>query len=174
MANTERTLTGVERTFGEDEFIVSKTDQKGRITYANDVFIRIGGYIEAELINQPHSILRHPAMPRCVFQLLWDRIASGKEIFAYVINRAKTGDHYWVFAHVTPTVGAGGEIIGYHSNRRRPKRSANDAREPVYGDRMSVEQSVANAKEGMRLAGERLGQFLSDQEVSYDELVLSL
>jgi PAS domain S-box-containing protein len=97
-------LTGVERTFVENEIIVSKTDLKGRITYANDVFIKLAGFTETELLGQPHSIIRHPEMPRCVFKLLWDTIAEGGEIFAYVVNRSKNGDHYWVFAHVTPTV----------------------------------------------------------------------
>ena len=96
-------LTGVERFFDKDEIIVSKTDLKGRMTYCNDVFLRIAGYTEQELLGQPHSIIRHPDMPRCVFKLLWDTIGAGKEIFAYVINRAKNGDHYWVLAHVTPS-----------------------------------------------------------------------
>ena len=95
--------TGIERTFGEDEIIVSKTDLKGRITYANQVFLRIPGYTEKEVLGQPHNIIRHPDMPRCVFKLLWDTLEARREIFAYVINMACNGDHYWVFAHVTPT-----------------------------------------------------------------------
>ena len=81
--STPITLTGVERTFPEDEFIVSKTDTKGRITYANDVFLKISGFTEDEIVGQPHSIIRNPEMPRCVFKLLWDTIGSGNEIFAY-------------------------------------------------------------------------------------------
>ena len=112
--------TGVERTFGEDEIIVSKTDAKGIIRYANGVFLRVSGYEEADVLGQPHNIIRHPEMPRCIFRLLWDTIASGEEIFAYVLNLAADGAHYWVFAHVTPSFGPRGEIIGYHSNRRLP------------------------------------------------------
>ena len=115
-------LTGVERTFGTDEIIVSKTDTKGRIIYANEVFLRLAGFSEREIIGQPHSIIRHPAMPRCVFKLLWDTISSGKECFAYVLNRSKNGDHYWVLAHVTPTFDSKGTIVSYHSNRRNPRR----------------------------------------------------
>jgi len=95
--------TGVESHFGDDEIIVSKTDPRGVITYANEIFIRVSGYSEEELLGAPHSILRHPAMPRCVFKLLWDTIQGGREIFAYVVNLAKTGNHYWVLAHVTPS-----------------------------------------------------------------------
>ena len=117
-----RTLTGVEQTFADDEIIVSKTDTSGRITYANDVFLRICGYREDELLDQPHSMIRHPDMPRAVFKLLWDRISSGGEIFAFVVNCCRNGDHYWVLAHVTPDFDEAGRIVGYHSSRRLPKR----------------------------------------------------
>ena len=112
--------TGVENLLGEEELIVSKTDLKGRITYANDVFIRMAKYSYAELMGAPHSAIRHPDMPRCVFKLLWDTLQSRQEIFAYVVNLAKDGSHYWVFAHVTPSYAKDGRIIGFHSNRRVP------------------------------------------------------
>ena len=82
----------------------------------------IAGYTEQEVLGKPHSLIRHPHMPRCVFKLLWDTIAGGDEIFAYVVNRCKNGDHYWVLAHVTPSRNTNGDIIGYHSNRRVPDR----------------------------------------------------
>src|SRR5580704_8741733 len=91
--------TGRERTFPEDEIIASKTDVKGVITYANRTFMEVSLYSEEELLGQPHSIVRHPDMPRCVFKLLWDTIQKGDEIFAYVKNMCKNGDFYWVFAH---------------------------------------------------------------------------
>jgi PAS domain-containing protein len=72
------TPTGVERTFGVDEIIVSKTDPQGRITYANPVFVRVSAYPEARLLGKPHSIVRHPDMPRVV-KLLWDTIGAGQE-----------------------------------------------------------------------------------------------
>ena len=112
--------TGNERTFGRDEVIVSKTDAKGVITYANRTFMKVAGFEEDELLGAPHSIIRHPDMPRCVFKLLWDTLAAGREIFAYVVNMAKNGDHYWVFAHVTPSIGLSGDLLGYHSNPSRP------------------------------------------------------
>ena len=91
------TLTGVERHLAPHDIVVSKTDIKGRITYANQVFLDIAGYVEKEVIGRPHNIVRHPEMPRAVFKLLWDTISQGNEIFAYVVNRAKNGDHYWVW-----------------------------------------------------------------------------
>jgi len=78
--------TGIERFFEENDFIISKTDIRGRITYANRAFLDVALYSEEELIGKPHSIIRHPKMPRCIFWLLWDRIEQGKEIFAYVVN----------------------------------------------------------------------------------------
>lgn len=95
------TPTGQARTFAPDELIVSKTDPKGRITYANDVFLRVSGYELDEVIGQPHNIIRHPEMPRAVFRLLWRQLAAGQEVFAFINNLAKNGDHYWVLAHVT-------------------------------------------------------------------------
>jgi PAS domain S-box-containing protein len=86
--------TGRESPFNDEEIIVSKTDQHGRITYANDVFARVSGYELVELLGKPHSIIRHPAMPRCVFKLVWDTLKAGDEIFGYVLNLARNGDHY--------------------------------------------------------------------------------
>ncbi len=174
MQRRSTTLTGYERTFGDDEIIVSKTDLKGVITYANHVFLRVSGYSEQELLGQPHNIIRHPAMPRCVFKLLWDVIADGREIFAYVINRCKNGDHYWVLAHVTPTFDSSGRIIGYHSSRRKPSRSAVEQIEELYRRLSAEEQSHANWREGMESAGRLLAEQLQRAGVSYDEFVFSL
>ncbi|MCB1479288.1 MAG: PAS domain-containing protein [Tepidamorphaceae bacterium] len=171
----ELPTTGVERFFGKDEIIVSKTDLKGRITYANQVFVNLAGYTEQELLGQPHSIIRHPDMPRAVFKLVWDTIEAGKEIFGYVINRAKNGDHYWVYAHVTPSFGPSGEIIGYHSNRRVPNPdTVKNVIAPLYAQLREVERSHANAKEGMKASVAAVLALLQENGVSYDEFVMSL
>ena len=166
--------TGRERTFDEGEIIVSKTDLNGRITYANRVFCRIGQYSEEELIGQPHSILRHPDMPRCVFKLLWERIQAGDEIFAFVKNMAKSGDHYWVLAHVTPSYDAAGKIDGYHSNRRVPDRSAIAAVEPIYRQLLEIENRAPDRKQGMNEAAAALNDLLKKNGVDYDTFVFSL
>lgn len=168
------TPTGNERTFGEEEIIVSKTDTNGRITYANDVFLRIASYTEAEVIGQPHSIIRHPDMPRCVFQLLWSTIASGKEIFAYVVNMAKNGDHYWVLAHVTPTFDGAGKIVGFHSNRRTPDRAALAAIQPLYRELLDVERRFAAKTEQISHSKALLESVLAKRGVAYDELMFTL
>jgi len=174
-AHMKTTLTGNERFFGNDDIIVTKTDLKGRITYGNRVFLEIAGYTERECLGEPHSIIRHPDMPRCVFQLLWDTIQAGNEIFAYVINRAKNGDHYWVYAHVTPSFGEDGSIIGYHSNRRVPDRSVvENTIIPLYAQLREVEGEHRNRKEGMHAGTAMVGELLAQHNMQYDEFVARL
>lgn len=168
-------LTGEERFFGEDDIIVSKTDLKGRITYANKVFIDVAGYTEAELLGQPHSIIRHPDMPRCVFKLLWDTIEAGKEIFAYVVNRCKNGDHYWVYAHVTPSFDPSGNIISYHSNRRVPdRRIVDEAIVPLYQKLKAEEERFASRKDGLASSRAMVTGLLAEKAMAYDEFVATV
>lgn len=169
-----RPLTGLERKLGRDELIVSKTDLAGRITYANRVFQRISGYTESELLGAPHNLVRHPDMPRGVFQLLWDTIQAGEEIFAYVINRAKNGDHYWVLAHVTPTFDAHGAIVGYHSNRRAPAPGAVETVGPIYRELAEVERGCADRKEGMSRTRARLAEVLAGKGLDVQRLAFAL
>lgn len=174
MAQQARNLTGVERRFPEDELIVSKTDAGGRITYANDVFLRVSGYAEAELVGKPHSIVRHPHMPRCLFRLMWQRIQTGEEVFVYLNNRAKTGDHYWVLAHVTPNLDGAGRLVGFHSNRRVPRREVIERLTPFYGRLSAEEERHQSRKAGMEAADRMLRDVLAKEGMSYDRFVLSL
>jgi len=166
--------TGVERTFGTEEIIVSKTDAKGRLTYANDVFLRVSGYTEHEVIGQPHSMIRHPEMPRIVFKLLWDTITAGEEIFAYVNNLAADGAHYWVYAHVTPSSPRGSRAGGYHSNRRSPDRAAVGTVVPLYRELYAAEQRHARPADAMAASGALLDARLASLGLTYDEFVWSL
>lgn len=171
----DTTLTGRERRFDDDEIIVSKTDLKGRMTYCNEVFLRIAGYTEKECLGQPHSMIRHPEMPRCVFKLLWDTIEAGHEIFAYVVNRAKDGDHYWVLAHVTPSRDASGNIIGYHSNRRVPDRPIVDKIiVPLYRDLLAVERKHDDRRAGLQASFGTLTGLLKEHGIEYDQFVATL
>ena len=74
-------VTNVERTFDADDIIVSKTDLKGKITYVNRTFMKIADYTEEELLGQPHSVIRHPDMPRTIFKVLWEHVLEGREVF---------------------------------------------------------------------------------------------
>ncbi len=171
----DTSLTGVERFFEDDEIIVSKTDLKGHVTYANRVFLRLADYTEQEIMGQPHSIIRHPEMPRCIFQLLWDTLESGKEIFAYVINRSKNGDHYWVLAHVTPSYDGSGNISGYHSSRRVPDRAVlDDTIIPLYKSLLEEENRHQDRKIGLQSSFDAVLNLLKEKGMEYDELVFSL
>lgn len=162
-------MANQELTFAEEEFIVSKTDLQGKITYGNSLFIQMSGYSELDLIDQPHKILRHPDMPSVVFKLLWSRIKDGKEIFAYVKNKTKDGDYYWVFAHVTPSFDSNRKISNYHSVRRKPSQKALDIIKPLYSSLLQKERSG-----GINASEEALNQLLKDKGLSYDEFILSL
>lgn len=171
----DTSLTGVEQFFEDNEIIVSKTDLKGRLTYCNDVFLRLAGYTEQECLGEPHSMIRHPEMPRCIFGLLWETLQNGNEIFAYVVNRCKNGDHYWVHAHVTPSYDRSGEIIGYHSNRRVPDRKIiDDIINPLYKDLLAEEQRHSNRKSGLEASSGMVVNLLQDKNMQYDEFIATL
>lgn len=174
MARPTSALTGRTITFDEDEIIVSKTDLRGTITYANDVFVRVSGYSEAELLGAPHNILRNPDMPACVFRLLWDTLAERKEIFAYVNNQAKNGDNYWVFAHITPSYDGRGRVVGYHSNRRAPYADALEKVKPLYAALVAEEKRHASREDGIQATMRMVGDTLTKAGMSYSEFVFSL
>ncbi len=169
------TPTDTEVFFDKDDLIVSKTDLTGRITYANSVFCKVAGYTERELLGQPHSLIRHPDMPRCVFKLLWDTLEAGNEIFAYVKNLSRCGAYYWVFAHVTPSFDANRKIIGYHSNRRVPdRRVVTDVITPLYAALLAEEKKHRNGKDALAAGFQQLSGVVASKNMSYDQLVLSL
>ncbi len=175
LAEIDRTqLTGVERTFDDNQIIVSKTDKRGMLTYMNDLFVEISGYEEADLFGKPHSLIRHPHMPRTIFKLLWDTIKEEHEIFAYVVNRCKNGDHYWVLAHVTPTHDLKGVLNGYHSNRRKPKQKALDVIIPLYERIRKIEQIAGSGRESLAAGKKVLDDLLAEKGATYDEFILSL
>lgn len=174
MATDKAKPNGREIYFREDEIIVSKTDLRGVITYANDVFQRVSGYREAELLGQPHNIIRHPDMPACVFKLLWDTLKSGDEIFAYVLNLARDGSGYWVFAHVTPSYDTSGQITGYHSNRRVPYQDALAKVKPFYADLLALERKAPNKQAGIAAGLAAVNQLLAGSQLDYAQFVFSL
>ncbi len=105
----------------ESEFIITKADPKGRITYANDLFCKISGYTKEELIGKPHNIVRHPDMPKAVFKDLWDTIKIKKKPWkGFIKNKTKEGGFYWVIATIFPVFDSENpeEIIEYISLRK--------------------------------------------------------
>lgn len=169
-----RAVTGIERTFGDEELIVSKTDTAGRISYANDLFVRISGYSLKELLGKPHNLVRHPHMPRGVFKYLWERLAAREEVFAYVMNLTKRGDHYWVFAHVTPSYGNDGQVVGYHSNRRTANRAALTVIQKLYAQMNEEEARHQDRKVAAAASLELLHRHLLERQASYEQFVFEL
>jgi len=167
------TPTTVERKMREDDFIVSKTDLKGRLTYGNRIFIEFSGYSEAELLGSQHNIVRHPDMPRAVFKLLWDTIQGGKEFFGYVKNMALDGSYYWVLANVTPSYDESRQMIGFLSVRRKPREEAVKAIEPVYKAMLAAEKR-AGAKDAIAASTQVLNDLLAQKGMAYEEFVLAI
>jgi len=167
------TPTAVERVMREDDFIVSKTDLKGRITYGNRIFMEFSGYAEAELLGTQHNIIRHPDMPRAVFKLLWDTIQSGSECFAYVKNMAKDGSFYWVFANITPSYDQANKMTGFLSVRRKPKAESVRIISEIYKTMLDKENR-AGAKDAMAVSTAYLVNLLAEKGMSYEEFVLAI
>ena len=157
----------------EDDFIVSKTDLKGRITYCNRVFIEFSGYEAFELMGEQHNIVRHPDMPRGVFKYLWDTLEQKKECFAFVKNMSKDGSYYWVFANVTPDIDANGQVVGYFSVRRKASAKAIATMTGVYQAMLEAERQ-AGPKDACNASLALLTHTLQQQGVSYEQFILSL
>ncbi|MDR2034431.1 MAG: PAS domain-containing protein [Helicobacteraceae bacterium] len=115
----------------DNHFLVSQTDSHGRITFANEDFLKVCGFSLNELIGKPHSIVRHPDMPKAAFKQLWDTIQSGKVWTGFVKNRAKNGDFYWVYATIMHATNCSGEKA-YISARRKPNRAEIVEAEELY------------------------------------------
>jgi len=152
----------------KDDFIVSKTDLKGNITYCNEIFIKFAGLSEKELLGKPHNIIRHQDMPKLIFKLLWERIRDKQEIFAYVKNRSADGGFYWVYANVTASVDANNNIIGYYSVRRRPSDSALVVIESLYRTLVDEER-----RGGVEASSKYLNNLLESKKMNYDEFITS-
>ncbi|WP_448192784.1 PAS domain-containing protein [Azospirillum sp. sgz301742] len=174
MARMLTSPTGRESPFAENEIIVTKTDTKGLITYANETFLRVSHFNISDVLGKPHNIIRHPDMPRCIFKMLWDTLKSGGEMFAYVVNMASNGDHYWVLAHVTPSFDTHGQVVGYHSMRRKPGTAQVEAARALYRTLLEEERAAADHAVGMQRSHDRLVSTLRSKGVGYDEFVFSL
>src|SRR3954470_3997156 len=128
---TNLPVTHTEYPITDSTLIVSKTDTKGRLTFFNDQFVDAAGFTEAELMGQPHNIIRHPDMPPEAFENLWDTLKAGKPWVGAVKNRRKNGDFYWVLATASP-VRENGQVTGYTSIRTRLPADQRAEAEQVY------------------------------------------
>jgi len=159
--------TNHEIQLSTNRYIVSKTDAKGIIEYGNDYFVEISGYSEAELIGQPHNIIRHPDMPKVVFKMMWDRINRAQNIMAVVKNLAKDGSFYWVVTEFEPKVDPiTNEIISHTAFRKAAPRAAVEAMTPIYQKLIEIEKNG-----GMEASEKYLRGYLEEAGVTYDEFI---
>jgi len=124
-------ITDVEYPVSDETLVVSRTDLKGKLTYFNDDFLAAAGFAPAELMDQPHNIIRHPEMPPEAFQNLWDTLKAGKPWLGAVKNRRKNGDFYWVLATASP-IRENGRVTGYTSIRTKLPADQRRLAEEVY------------------------------------------
>ncbi|ECO2700968.1 PAS domain-containing protein [Campylobacter jejuni] len=158
-----------EIVLSENALITSKTDLKGNIIYANNDFLKYAGYKVDELLYKSHNIVRHEEMAKTVFKYLWDYMKEGKEIFAYVKNKTKDNNYYWVFANVSASFDANGDIINYYSVRRAPNRKSLSIIEEVYKILLEKEQ-----KSGINAGVSALMDIVSSYKMTYNELIFNL
>lgn len=157
----------------EDKILVSKTNTKGIITYCNEAFIDISGYMESELLGEQHNIVRHPEMPRLIFKMLWESLEAQREFNGYIKNLTKGGDYYWVMANVTPSFSANGELLGFNSVRRKPDVEKLNYIQNLYFELLEIEQN-SSSKNAIDESRHKLNSVLNGREMGYDEFVLSL
>jgi PAS domain S-box-containing protein len=174
MTRQRPTPTGRASPFDENDIIVTKTDPTGRIVYANETFLQVSRMPRQAVIGQPHNLVRNPDMPRCIFAMMWKTIQSGGEFFGYIKNLASNGDHYWVFAHVTPSRDHAGTITGFHSNRRKPDQAQVDRVAPVYARLLEAERGAADRAAGQHRSADLFATMLSERRLSYDQFAFSI
>ena len=155
----------VELTIDEHEVIVSHTDVKGKILYANSVFCKYAGYEMEELIGQDHNIIRHPDVPKAVFKLLWSRVLNGESIYAYVKNRKKNGDYYWVKGFTVPIM-KNGQVSHILSYRKKITEYQRDTISAIYKVLTDYERSHT-VDESLAF----LVSYLEERNLNYDDMV---
>jgi len=169
-----KSLSGSTEVFlNTDDLIISKTDLKGRITYANRTFMRIAGFDEEDLLHQPHNMIRHPDMPKGIFKFLWQELRQGHEFFGFVKNYTADHGFYWVFANITPDFDASGHVQGYFSVRRSPNPEAVKTIESIYQKMIEIERRYSKASACTHSLA-FLDQLLESKQVTYERFVMQL
>ncbi len=135
------TPTDVEQEVRSVDIIVSKGNEAGDITYANPIFFKLAGYTQSELLEKPHSIIRHPDMPKIIFKYFWDSLQEGKDVYTFVKNLSKDGSFYWIHAHVRVAKNPDGSFRNYVSTRKTMSSTARAVIEPLYAKLIVAEES---------------------------------
>jgi PAS domain-containing protein len=163
-----------QRHIATDDLLVTMSDTQGVITYANGPFCQVQACHERDLIRQPHNILRHPDMPAAIFELVWQRLRAGHEVFAYVKNLAHNGEYYWTLSHWMMNGDTAGRPAGYQCCRRSTGTKSIAAIESVYREMRRIERAAATPEVGIAQSRQWLDQLLASRNQNYDQFVLSL
>lgn len=168
--NSHQDLSTVDREIKLDpsRTIMSKTDPRGIIEFANDYFMEICGYEEYELMGQPHNIIRHPDMPKIVFKLMWNRLKKGGNIHALVKNLAKDGRYYWVLTNFETKYDDEGIIVSHYARRKAAPGNAIYQVEKLYKTLRSIEKT-----QNMEVAERYFFGMLEEKGLTYDEFILN-
>ncbi len=166
-------VTSIEKEVTSIDLIVSKSDESGNITYVNPIFMKISGYKQGELYDVPHSILRHPDMPKVIFKYLWENIQEGKDVSAYVKNLCKDGSFYWVIATVKMAKNPDGTFRNFMSIRKCITDTAKETIAALYTKLLEIEKS-----DGVEASQGELDNFLTQNgvsdSVSFNKLMLEI
>jgi PAS domain S-box-containing protein len=146
--------------------IMSKTDSRGVIEYGNEYFVEVSGYKEEELIDSPHSIIRHPDMPRVVFKLMWSRLRKNENIYAIVKNLAKDGRFYWVLTDFDTKRDKKGKVISHFAYRRAVSADAIREISKLYAKLSKIEK-----EKGMAASERYLVGYLEVNNLTYDKYI---
>nr|WP_315153313.1 PAS domain-containing protein [uncultured Flavobacterium sp.] len=159
-----------EVAWDKSKVIMSKTDHRGIIEYANEIFVDVCGYEDYELMGQPHSIIRHPDMPKVLFKVLWENLKQGNNFHAVVKNLAKSGRYYWVVTDFESTKNDNGEITNYFGRRRAvPQEIISNHIEPLYKKLLQIENAS-----GVEYSEKYLVGFLEEKNQSYVDYINDL
>jgi len=150
----------------DEEVLISITDPKGVITEANDIFCKVAGYSEEELVGSPHNMIRHPDMPQIMFKIVWEHIKDRENVMAVVKNLAKDGRYYWVVTDFVTTVDADRNIIKYTAYRRPVSDKVKEAIIPLYNALTAIERI-----EGIEASEKFLTDYFTKRDTNYDDLV---
>lgn len=164
---TRPTPSDREVDWNKTKVLLSKTDTKGTILYANEAFIDVSGYDEYELIGQPHNVIRHPDMPKVIFKFLWDSIKAKQNIHAIIKNMSKTGRYYWVITDFKIIADSDGEVAGFFGTRKSVSEEiVTKFIEPLYKKLLHIEEVS-----GLSASEDYLTGFLEERNKTYMEYV---
>jgi len=146
------------------EVIISRTDTKGNIIYCNSTFRKVNAFEGASVINQSHSILRHPDMPKVIFDIVWKTIAKGLPIQAILKNKTKDNRYYWTMIDWKPQKDMNNKIVSYVAHGKQAPQQIIDIIEPLYDILKDIEK-----EHGLKSALTYLHAYLDEQDMTYSQ-----